>query len=480
VNSVVYPVAPVLLVDDNPDVLTSFASSLRGHRIGNIQLCGGGAGVEGVVTKGDIEVVLLDLNMPGMGGESVLAMLTRLRPEVPVIVVTGVDEAATAVRCMKQGAFDYLVKPVSGDALVAAVRRAIDVREVRRENELLREHVLSDRLQHPEAFSAIVTASRTMRDVFRYIEAIAVTSQPVLVSGETGVGKELAARAIHDLSGRKGRFVAVNIAGVDDNVFADTIFGHVRGAFTGADAVRKGLVEQAEGGTLFLDEIGELSNASQVKLLRLLQEREYFPVGSDDVRHTTARVIVATNRDLAKLADGQRFRADLFYRLRLHHVEIPPLRERPDDIPVLLRHFLSKAADEFGKTAPTVQPELMAVLRNYAFPGNVRELESLVFDAVSHHGGGVLSLTAFSKIVGQVALRGTRGTPCQPGDGSFEEAVAGLPRLPTMRDAGQTLVREALRRTNGNQTAAASLLGVTRQTMNRQAGIQRKGECKGD
>jgi DNA-binding NtrC family response regulator len=147
---------------------------------------------------------------------------------------------------------------------------------------------------------------------------------------------------------------------------------------------------------------------------------------------------------------------------------------------VLLRHFLSKAADEFGKTAPTVQPELMAVLRNYAFPGNVRELESLVFDAVSHHGGGVLSLTAFGKIVGQAALRGTRGTPCQPGDGSFEEAVAGLPRLPTMRDAGHTLVREALRRTNGNQTAAASLLGVTRQTMNRQAGIQRKGECKGD
>jgi DNA-binding NtrC family response regulator len=478
---VVYPAAPVLLVDDNPDVLTSFAASLRGHRINNVQLCGDGAGVEGVVTRGDVEVVLLDLNMPGMGGESVLGMLARLRPEVPVIVVTGVDEAATAVRCMKQGAFDYLVKPVSGEALVAAVRRAVDVREVRRENESLREHVLSDKLQHPEAFSAIVTASRAMRDIFRYIEAIAVTSQPVLVSGETGVGKELVARAIHELSRRQGRFVAVNIAGVDDNVFADTVFGHVRGAFTGADGVRKGLVEQAEGGTLFLDEIGELSNASQVKLLRLLQEREYFPVGADDVRHTTARVIVATNRDLKKLAEERRFRADLFYRLRQHHVDIPPLRERPEDVPVLLRHFLSRAAGEFGKTVPAVTPELMAVLRSYSFPGNVRELESLVFDAVSHHGGGVLPLRAFSKVVGQAASRGQRVAPGSQGDTeSFGEAVAGLSRLPTMRCAVQALAREALRRVNGNQTAAAYLLGVTRQTMNRQAAMQRKTECNGD
>lgn len=475
-----YPAAPVLLVDDNRDILTSFSATLRGYRINNLQTCEDASQVESMVSGRDVEAVLLDLNMPGTGGGPVLEMLSRIRPEVPVIVITGVDEVGTAVRCMKQGAFDYMVKPVSGDALVAAVRRAIEVREMRRENESLREHVLSGRLRKPEAFAGIVTVSRAMHDVFRYMEAIAPTSQPVLVAGETGVGKELAARAIHDLSGRKGKFVAVNIAGVDDNVFADTLFGHVRGAFTGAEGVRKGLVEQAEGGTLFLDEIGELSNASQVKLLRLVQEREYFPMGSDEPRHTTARVIVATNRDLRRLVSEKKFREDLLYRLRLHHVEMPPLRDRPEDIPVLFRHFLSRAAAEFHKPLPGVPPELLTLLRNHGFPGNVRELEALVFDAVSHHAGGVLSLACFRKTVGD-ALKpdGVNGGAVDCG-GSFADAVAGVARLPSMKEAGRVLVGEALRRANGNQGVAALLLGVSRQTMNKHAASLKGGGCKGE
>jgi DNA-binding NtrC family response regulator len=482
VSEAKYPSAAVLIVDDSPDVVRGYASILRGQRVTHVEMCSDSRIVEPFVAQHDVEVVLLDLNMPGIGGEGVLAMLGERRPEVPVIVVTGVDEAETAVRCMKRGAFDYLVKPVSADALLAAVRRAIDVREMRRENESLRQHVLRDELLHPEAFADIVTASRTMRDVFKYLEAVAGTSQPVLITGETGVGKDLIAQALHRLSGRSGRFVAVNISGVDDNVFADTLFGHLRGAFTGADGVRRGLVEQAEAGTLFLDEIGELSIASQVKLLRLVQQHEYFPIGSDEPRHTTARVVVATNRSPRRLLDEGRFREDLYFRLRSHHVEVPPLRARTEDIPVLLRHFTAKAARDLGKPVPQVAPGLLGLLMNYKFPGNVREMESLVYEAVTHHAHGALSPAAFGKAIGagriasDAVLQETAG---HPADTPFGQVLAGLTQLPSLRDAEVLIAREALRRANGNQTAAALMLNVSRQTMNRYAGLERRGRRQG-
>ena len=464
-----FPVRPILMVDDEVDLQKSFAFILRESGIDNLLSCSDSREVEALLGKHELEAVLLDLNMPHLSGRDLLPIIVRNHPDVPIIVVTGVDEVKTAVQCMRGGAFDYLVKPVDEDALLAAVRRAVDVREMRRENTLLKEHLLNVELAHPEAFAGIITNDRAMQALFQYIEAVAVSSHPILITGETGVGKELVAKAAHRASGRKGEYVAVNIAGLDDNVFSDTLFGHLRGAFTGALEVRKGLIERAAGGTLFLDEIGELSQTSQVKLLRLTQEREYFPLGADTPRHTDARIIVATNRDLAAMQKTGQFREDLFYRLRSHHVRIPPLRERQDDIPLLAAHFLRKAATELGVKKPTPPRELLTLLSSYAFPGNVRELESMFLNAVSTHKSGVLSMDGFKS-----AIKDSARLP--PAAIKEDETFALDPSrpLPTVEQAQDMLIEEALRRTKGNQTMAADLLGITRQTLIRHVKIKRQ------
>ena len=273
-------------------------------------------------------------------------------PELPVIVLTGANDVETAVRCMKDGAFDYLLKPVDEARLESAVRRAIEIGAMRRENSTLKRYLLTDALEHPEAFAAIVTAAKSMRAIFQYAEAVAPTPLPILVTGETGVGKELIARAIHAPERPPGPFLPVNVAGLDDALFSDALFGHKRGGFTGADRDRPGLVEQAAGGTLFLDEIGDLSPASQVKLLRLLQEGTYYPIGSDVMKRADIRVLVATNRDLRALQASGGFRKDLYYRLQAHHLHLPPLRERREDLPLLVAHFLAEGGPRAGPPRP--------------------------------------------------------------------------------------------------------------------------------
>ncbi|MDH3567306.1 MAG: sigma 54-interacting transcriptional regulator, partial [Desulfobacteraceae bacterium] len=247
-------------------------------------------------------------------------------------------------------------------------------------------------LENPQAFSEIITHNQRMLLVFKYVESIAPSSQPILITGETGVGKELIARSIHTLSKLKGRFVAVNVAGLDDNVFSDTLFGHIKGAFTGAEQDRRGLIERAVGGTLFLDEIGDLNPVSQIKLLRLLQEGEYLPLGQDEAEQTNVRIVASTNENLWSLQRKDKFRKDLNFRLRTHHIHMPHLRERMDDIPLLVRHFLEKSADALKKKVPTPPKELYELLATYSFPGNVRELESMIHDAVSIHSAKILSL----------------------------------------------------------------------------------------
>jgi len=392
-------------------------------------------------------------------------MITRKYAEVPVIIITGVDEVKTAVKCMRHGAFDYMVKPVDQDRLLAGTRRAIEIREMRRENSLLKEHLLSGKLTHPEAFSETVTASKSMHAMFQYVEAIAGTPQPILITGETGVGKELVAKAIHRVSNRKGAFVPVNIAGLDDNVFSDTLFGHIRGAFTGATDTRKGLIEQASGGTLFLDEIGELNPTSQVKLLRLAQEREYFPLGADTPRHTNAGLVVATNKDLQTLQSSGQFREDLYFRLRAHYLRIPPLRERLSDLPLLVNHFLEKASKAMGKKKPTPPKELLTLLSSYHFPGNVRELEAMFFNAVGTHKSGVLSMDAFKEVISEEP-RADASAP-RKSDQSAESLFHPMHPLPSIKQAEQMLISEAMLRTDRNQTLAAQLLGITRQTLSR-------------
>ena len=302
-----------------------------------------------------------------------------------------------------------------------------------------------------------------MYAVFQYTETIAQTPMPVLITGETGVGKELIAAAIHKLSGRAGEFVSVNVSGLDDHLFSDTLFGHRKGAFTGADSPRKGLIEQASNGTLFLDEIGDLHMESQVKLLRLLQEGNYFPLGEDFPKMSTARTVVATNRDIQFLRDSETFRKDLYFRLQTHHIHVPPLRERSGDIPLLVNHFLDSAAETLGKETPTPPPELFTLLNTYQFPGNVRELEGMVLDAVSQHKGGVLSIEPFRDKIGQESpvLRETSET----GEAEFAKELSALRKLPSLKAGEQLMIAEALKRANGNQTVAAELLNMSRQAL---------------
>jgi transcriptional regulator with PAS, ATPase and Fis domain len=304
--------------------------------------------------------------------------------------------------------------------------------------------------------------------IFQYIESISQTSQPVLIRGETGVGKELIARTLHSLSGLPGNFVAVNAAGLDDNVFSDTLFGHVKGAYTGANRTRSGLIEQAAGGTLFLDEIGDLNHASQVKLLRLLQEGEYFPLGRDRPRKSDARIVAATNRNLTRLLETGEFRKDLNYRLRTHRIYIPPLRERLDDIPLLVEHFLEEAARILKKNSPTPPPELFTLLKNYIFPGNIRELQSMIIDAVSRHKSGILSLQAFRSHIERSQPDQTVATnPAPDTAGQSPSIVFPGPVLPTIKQATELLVREAMQRANGNQSIAAGMLGISQQALSK-------------
>ena len=460
-----YPQLPVLMVDDEVQALNSFELVLRSSSVNNIIRCQDSRNVIAIFSSQEIEVMMLDLSMPHVSGEELLSRVIKDYPEVPVIVITGSNDVDTAVACMKTGAFDYMVKPVEKSRLISGVKRAIELRELQRENKLLRAHVLSDKLEHPEAFSEIVTNHPIMRSIFQYIESISISPQPALITGETGVGKELVAKAIHKLSQRKGVFLPVNVAGLDDNVFADTLFGHKKGAFTSADQARSGLVEQASGGTLFLDEIGELNPASQVKLLRLLQDGEYYPLGADVGKRSDARVVVATNQDIQALQEFGKFRKDLYYRLCAHHIHIPPLRERREDLPILVDHFLERASEMLGKKKPTPPRELLTLLSTYHFPGNIRELQSMILDAVSSHKSGKLSMNVFKSYIRQKQpsfdidskqlLQGENALI------SFSE------QLTTLKQTEQLLISEAMKRASGNQAIAAQMLGITRQALNK-------------
>jgi DNA-binding NtrC family response regulator len=416
-----------------------------------------------------IGLVLLDLTMPHLSGEDLLELIRERKPEIAVIVISGMNQIESAVNCIKRGAFDYFVKTVEEDRLISGVLRAIRMLELERQNREMSSRMLSGELKHPEAFSGIVTSDRAMYAIFSYIEAVAKSSEPLLIMGESGVGKELIAKAAHTLSGCTGQLVAVNAAGLDDMVFSDTLFGHLRGAFTGAEQTRKGMIEEAADGTLFLDEIGDLSIPSQVKLLRLLQEGEYFPLGSDRPKRLKARIIVATHQDLEQKQGAGTFRRDLYYRLCTHLVHVPALRERKGDLPLLLDNFLEEAAFALGKKKPTPPRELTQLLATYSFPGNVRELKALVYNAVSVHRDRVLSMDTFLKTISRSEIR-----PNQiASDCSRNNLFEGVECLPTFGEAAEMLVEEAMTRANGNQTIAARLLGISQPALSKRLKLAR-------
>jgi DNA-binding NtrC family response regulator len=461
------PQDPVLIVDDEGQFLQSAHFSLKTSGISNVEKCEDSRNVLEILSKKKVSVILLDILMPYLTGKELLPQISVNYPDIPVIMLTALNEIETAVECMKTGAFDYLVKPIDKTRLVTTLKRAIEFREMRVENKRLQESLLNDTIVDQTCFSEIITESHLMRSIFKYIEAIASTPLPILVTGETGSGKELIAKAIHCASGRRGSFVAVNVAGLDDSLFSDTLFGHEKGAFTGADTRRAGLIQKATGGTLFLDEIGDLKMESQVKLLRLLEDRSYYQVGADIPQVSDARIVVATNCDILKKYNEGKFRADLFYRLNGHHIRIPPLRKRKEDIAPLVRYFIEKACEEMKKKPPKLPDELFLLLNVCQFPGNVRELKGMIYDAISRHQSGILSLETFKEHIEYSKLLPIDQNKNEKQVVRSNDKVQFFDQLPTLREIEELLVKEALKRSSGNQSIAASVLGLTRSALNK-------------
>lgn len=463
--------SPVLLVDDEQQILLGYRAMLLTEGIENILAVDDSRKVLPLLAKEDVAAVVLDLNMPHIPGSALLKEIKSEFPHIAVIIVTAANDVESAVECMKKGALDYLVKPVEDNRFISSVKKALELNSLREEITSLREHILSlrqhlltDKLEYEQAFSSILTQSKKMKAVFHYIETISKSREPVLVTGETGVGKELVSRAIHEISGMKGVFVAVNAAGLDDTIFSDTLFGHKKGAYTGADKDRDGLIVKASGGTLFLDEFADLNIKSQIKLLRLIEDGTYYPLGSDLPEKSDARIIAATNRDINKLVSEGKFREDLYYRLNTVQVHVPPLRERLEDLPILADYFLELSAQSLKKKKPTPPNELIPLLSSYHYPGNIRELKAVIFDAVAKHGSGVLSLGCIKEYFSKQGKYSQPAISIPDSGSTLMPDISG--RFPTLREIEEFMISEALKRSNGNQGIAASLLGITRQALN--------------
>ncbi len=387
-----------------------------------------------ILAQEEVEVAVLDVRLPGMSGLELLRWIKQERPEVEVIVITAFGEIEDAVSAIKAGAFHYLVKPYEPEVLLNLIRRCGELVRLRK---------------GPVDSGPLVYRSQAMKEVLRQAEIFARSEAPVLILGESGVGKELLARHLHERSGRKGPFIAVNCAAIPENIFEAELFGYERGAFTGAEVAKPGLIEEAERGTLFLDEIGEMPLNLQGKLLRFLQEGEFRRLGSNQIRKSQARIVAATNEDLEKAVAEKRFREDLYFRLNVLTLKIPPLRERPEDILPLATYFLEKFNRKYGKKV-TLSAEAARRLVEYPFPGNVRELENLLHRAV---------LVCPKEIRPEdLGLEGKKQglTIGLPSGKTLPEMVAEVERL---------LIREALERTGYVQTRAAKLLGIDEKSL---------------
>ncbi len=446
----------VLIIDDEKSIREVFGVLLgeRGYAVESAE--DGGRGLDRA-RRFAPDVVLLDMNLPDMAGLEVLAGLRALRPAPEIVIVTAFGTIRNAVEATKLGAFAYLEKPVDNDELLLSLGRAVEVQGLRRQVETLRSELTSR-----YRFSNIIGTSARMNSVFQLMEKIGRVDGTVLVTGESGTGKELVARAIHFASPRQsGPFVVVNCGAVPRDLIESEFFGHVKGAFTDARADKTGKFEQANSGTIFLDEVGELAQDAQVKLLRALGEREITRVGGTRTVPIDVRVIAATNKDLeAEVARGA-FREDLYFRLAVLSIALPPLRERAEDIPLLVEHFVRKYADELGKSVLGFTPAALRSLTGYAWPGNVRELENVIYEAMVLAEG---EWVADGTLPARVRLPGappSEGGPAAPGG------------LPPLKEAVQsvagarerTLILEALRQAGGNRTRAASVLGVSRKTL---------------
>jgi DNA-binding NtrC family response regulator len=401
------------------------------------------------------DVVLVDLKMPVISGMEFLRRIKAVRPETEVVMMTGYAEISTAVEAIKLGAFDYVPKPLSPDQLAVSVGKALATKEILSENRYLR-HQLQTRYK----FENIVGGGKNMQEVYELIGRVSATNVTVLIRGESGTGKELIARAIHFNSPRKNmRFVAVDCCTLHDTLLESELFGHARGAFTGAISAKKGLFEVADGGTLFLDEIGNTSLVLQAKLLRVLQERTFTPVGDTQERKTDVRLIAATNSDLETMVAEGSFREELFYRLNIVPVRVPPLRERREDVPALAVHFLEKFREETGRDVSEISPEALSLLVDYDWPGNVRELENAVQRAV------VLApdrRIAVDQLPPEIRGRSLGLTVSVPRTADELKQRKKELREKSVEEVERQFVLEALKRSAGNVSHAAADVGMQR------------------
>jgi len=403
---------------------------------------------DGLKLAEQASLILTDLRLPGMDGLALLGALKRQNSRTPVIVMTAFGTVEIAVDAMKSGAVDFLPKPFSLDHMMTVIEKALDVRALRDENQRLK-----DALDRRYQFDNIVGRSGAMREIFQTIERVAPTRATVLLCGESGVGKDMIARAIHHHSPRRDRpFVKINCTALPENLMESELFGYEKGAFTGASATKLGKFEQGDTGTIFLDEIGDVPATIQVKLLRILQEREFERLGSNKTRHIDVRVLAATNVDLREALEQGTFREDLYYRLNVMPLNIPPLRERKEDIPFLAQHFVEKLAPELGSLANAISESAIERLLTYHWPGNVRELENVIERSL---------VMAQSQTLAAEDVRldtAPRNRPATAGDGFLPEGMS-------LDDYEQSLIREALKRASGNKSQAARLLGLTRNAL---------------
>jgi two-component system response regulator HydG len=440
--------ARLLIAEDDADLRDLLQDDLEAAGYETMMAVDGRAALAYIEREREqIDLLITDVRMPGLTGKELLLAMRERRPEAPVIVITAFGSVEQAVEMVKAGAFQYLTKPFETDELLRTVEKALEQSAPQREQVRLRREM-------PSAPARIIGASRPMRDLFKLIARAARSASTVLISGESGTGKELVARSIHELSERKGAFVPVNCAAIPAELIEAELFGHTGQAFTGARQARAGLFETAEGGALFLDEISDLPLAVQPKLLRVLQEGTLRRVGADREHEVNVRVIAATNRDLEKEVSEGRFREDLYWRLNVIHLNIPPLRERPFDIPLLVEHFIHKAAEKAGAPPLNVLPETLAILTAYSWPGNARELENAIDRAVALADGAYLKPDDLPERVRS------------SGKAISLIARAREQRL-TMRELEREYLIETLRLTGGNKSRAAELLGFDRRTLHR-------------
>ena len=440
----------ILIVDDEKNYLLVLEALLapEGYEIITTDKAEKGLNI---IRNSDLDLVITDMKMPGMSGMDLLEATKKINPDLPVIMMTAYGTIEMAVEAMKKQAYDYITKPFQNEELKLTVKKALENYRLIKENRLLRK-ALSDRFR----YANMVGKSKPMLRIYDLIEKVADSKASVLITGPSGTGKELIAKAIHFSSPRKnGPFISINCGALTETLLESELFGHERGAFTGAIAMKKGRFELADGGTLFLDEVGDMPPSLQVKLLRVLQEMEFERVGGTKTIKVDVRVISASNRNIKEDVATGTFREDLFYRLNVIQIEVPPLKERRDDIPLLVKHFIDKYSKNEAREQIELHPEVWKAFYNYHWPGNVRELENVIERAVVLSNGGIITLDDLPEELtsAKVELEAERFVP------------PGMPLPQALEKIEERLIRRALKECNNVQAHAATKLGITKSLM---------------